>query len=262
MKAVLAVTTLSLRAQRARLLPRLLLLAAPFAGVGAALAANGEQDEGVRGLADALLLLLPGITLVSAALGSAVLRGERGEDSLRSVLLAPISRWKILLGLMLGAQAWALMVATLSCGSAVLAMLLQRTFGDIAPGGMFITASATVNHQATQLAPLCLGIVPVAVLAGVFGATLVEDALVAFLVAGAVLLLPALWTHENGLTFAPYALVDHALLTLRDLGEGRTEHEAQVDCLDYTLRHLRVHASWGLTLFFAALARFNKPKRV
>lgn len=261
MSAVLAVLSLSLHAQRARLLPRLLLLAAPLGGCAAAFSANGEANEGVRGLADALLLLLPGMALASAALGSATLRGERGEDSLRALLLAPIPRWKILLGLMLGAHATAAVMSLMACGSAALCMWGLRGFGDIAPGGMFITTHEIINQQAWRLAPLCVGVVPVAVLAGVLGATIVDDALVAFMIAVVVLLLPLLMLPETGAPFAPYPIADHALMVLRDLGEGRTEQEATVDCGAYVLRHAAVVGVWGLGLMALGIAAFAQPRR-
>lgn len=261
MSGFLRVLRFALGTQSARLMPRILVLVAPLAGFAAALIAEGLSSEGVRGIADALGLLFPGLMLASLALGTAALRGERGEDSLRGLLLTPQSRTAILLGCAAAATLMALGTAVLAILGAGLRILATRTFGDVAPDGYFITEAAVINQQLWHLAPLLFLALPTAVAVGTFASILLEDGLIAFLFGGAVLFVPVFWTGSGTVPHSSFPLAQHALHALEELGSGRTELEATVMAPEYSAHHILFQAGSTVLLLGAASLLFRRSER-
>ncbi len=261
MRGFTRVLRFALATQCARLMPRILLLGAPVAGFAAAVIAEGSPTEGARGLADALGILLPGLMLAGLALGTAALRGERGEDSLRSLLLTPQSRLAILLGCAAAATLMALSVALLAGLSAALRILATRAFGDVAPDGFFITESVVINQQVWRLAPLFFLALPAAVSMGALASTLLEDGLIAFLLGGALLFVPVFFTVPDAVPHASFALARHALHTLEELGCGRTELEATAMAPGYLTHHILLQIGSTAVLLAAASVIFRSSER-
>jgi|GEM_PF-4548507 hypothetical protein len=261
MSAFTRVLRFSLTCQRARQLPRMLLLAAPLAGYFATHLAEGTPTEGVRAVAETLDALLPALLLAGLALGCSALRGERGEDSLRSVLLSPNSRASIVLGAGLAAMLVAFAVATLASLVAVGTLATQRSFGDIAPDGFFITTAEVVNAQAWKLAPLFLAAIPVAVALGLFASTVIEDGLLAFLAGVVVLFVPLAFAVPEAVPHDSYGLAHHALHVLGELGCGRTEFESLVDRPAYILHQILFQCSLAALAVGASVYCFQRQTR-